>query len=69
MENTPLNLERLLTTAEVAEMLNVTESTLRSWRFKKRYPLAYVKAGRKMVRYRAADVAKFIDDHTVKPAT
>ena len=68
MENTPLNLERLLTTAEVAEMLNVTESTLRAWRFK-RYPLAYVKAGRKMVRYRAADVAKFIDDHTVKPAT
>jgi len=68
MENTPLNLERLLTTDEVAEMLGITEGTLRTWRCVKRYPLPYVKAGSK-VRYRAADVAKFIDDHTVKPAT
>jgi len=57
------NRERLLTTVEVAEMLGIAEGTLRTWRCTKRYPLAYVKAGG-MVRYKAADVAKFIDSRT-----
>ena len=57
------NRERLLTPAEVAEMLGITEGTLSVWRCVKRYPLPYVKAGR-MVRYKAADVAKFIDSRT-----
>jgi len=57
------NRERLLTPAEVSEMLGITEGTLSVWRCTKRYPLTYCKAGSK-VRYRAADVAKFIDSRT-----
>lgn len=53
-------LPKLLTPAQVAELLSVTEHTLAVWRCEKRYDLPYMKCGR-LVRYRAEDVAAFIE--------
>ncbi|MGN8159494.1 helix-turn-helix domain-containing protein [Salinisphaera sp. SWV1] len=58
---------KLLTSEQAAELLGVNSHTLAVWRCEKRYPLPYVKCGR-WVRYRAADVAKFIDDNMQVPA-
>lgn len=55
-----MNIQTLLTPQEVAKVLGVTPQTLAVWRCEKRYALPYVKAGR-LVRYRVADVEKFID--------
>jgi excisionase family DNA binding protein len=54
---------RLLTPAEVANILGVSVETLNVWRATKRYPLPYVKSGR-LVRYKLSDLEKFIDDRT-----
>lgn len=51
--------EKLLTPAEVSQLLGVSLQTLAVWRCEKRYPLRYVKTGR-LVRYRASDVQRFI---------
>lgn len=51
---------KLLTPHEAAEMLQVKESTLRIWRYTKRYPLPYIKTGR-LVRYKESDVRAFIE--------
>lgn len=50
----------LLTTAEVADRLNVSEQTLRHWRTQNRGP-RYLKLG-KAVRYRPADITTWIEE-------
>ncbi len=44
----------LLTTAELAERLNVAEKTIRHWRYARGLPA--VKLGPKLVRYRWKDI-------------
>lgn len=50
----------LLLPPETAEILKVKETTLTTWRSKKRYELPYVKIG-KLIRYRRSDVLAFLD--------
>ena len=59
-------LSRLLTEDEAAEILGVTPQTLSVWRCTRRYPLAFIKAGR-LVRYRQEDLKKFIESRCVRP--
>lgn len=54
-----MTLEKLLTPAEVALILNTTISTLSYWRIRGYPYLSYVKVGR-LVRYRESDVEKFV---------
>lgn len=49
----------MLNTTEAARILDVSAGTLGVWRSVKRYPLKYVKIGRK-IRYRQADLDEFI---------
>jgi excisionase family DNA binding protein len=56
-----LNLERLLTPREAAEILRVNAGTLAVWRCTNRYPLKFVKIGRH-IRYRESDVKQFIEN-------
>lgn len=49
---------------EAAKILGVSVDTLAVWRCTKRYPLPYIKMGRKVF-YRIADLEKFIDSRTV----
>ena len=51
---------RILTQAQVAEILGVTTDTLKAWRYKRRYGLAYVKVG-SLIRYFAKDVEAFLE--------
>ncbi len=53
----------LLTTEEAAKQLGVTAGTLQIWRCTRRYPLKFVKIGRK-VRYRPADLEDFLQART-----
>ncbi len=55
----PLDKPRLLTPAQVADRLDVAINTLAVWRCTQRYPLPYVKVGRK-VRYLEPDVEEFL---------
>lgn len=54
----------LLNTRQAAERLGVEPTTLEVWRSTKRYPLAYVKAGRN-VRYRLSSIEAFLNARTV----
>jgi hypothetical protein len=56
----------LLTETQAAEALGVKPSTLTCWRSTHRYGLAYCKIGGR-VRYRASDVAAFVESRTVRP--
>lgn len=61
--NTPISttpVKPLLTPSAVAELLNVTVSTLAIWRCKGSSTLPFVKIGR-CVRYRAQDVESYIN--------
>jgi hypothetical protein len=49
----------LLNTEQAAEILQVTAGTLTVWRSTRRYPLKYVKVGRR-VKYRASDLEDFL---------
>lgn len=51
----------LLTPAQAAEILGVTIGTLAVWRCTARYPLSFVKIGRR-VKYRLADINNFIEN-------
>jgi excisionase family DNA binding protein len=55
----------LLTNAEAAEYLDVSGGTLEVWRCTRRYPIPYIKVGRK-VRYRKKCLDKFLNDRTVE---
>jgi hypothetical protein len=63
----PIEVPRLLTTAEAARVLGLKAQTLSIWRHKKRYPLRYVKMGG-AVRYLMADLVKFLEAAAVMPA-
>ena len=58
----------LLTPAEVARYLGVTIGTLSVWRCTGRYPLSFIKVGRRVM-YRQNDVENFVNgrvyEHTV----
>ena len=49
-----------LTTEDAAKFLGVTAGTLNVWRATRRYPLRYVKVGRK-VQYRLSDLEEFVE--------
>ncbi len=49
---------------EAAAILGVREETLAVWRCTKRYPLSYIKIGRKVF-YRGKDLASFIESRAV----
>lgn len=53
--------KKMLTTREAALLLNVSEKTLANWRNTRAVELPYVKLGSKAVRYRADDLAGFVD--------
>jgi len=55
---------RLLTTDEAAQILNIKPNTLTYWRCVKRYSLPYIKVG-KSCRYRRSDIDAFIESRTV----
>lgn len=58
-----MNDNKLLTRKEAAEFLGLSEGTLAVWKTTKRYPLPVIKVGRS-VRYREADLIKFLDSMT-----
>lgn len=62
--NTSRRQSDLLSREEAAEYLGVSPKTLATWACTKRYPLPVVKLGR-AVKYRVADLEKFIEARTV----
>ena len=52
------------TPKQAAQILGVSEETLAVWRCTKRYPLSYIKMGRKVF-YRANDLIDFINQRTI----
>ncbi|AYJ33224.1 DNA-binding protein [Corynebacterium xerosis] len=60
IQPTTVSLPTLLTAAETAQYLRISEGTLRNWRAEGRGP-APLHMGRRVV-YRATDVAAWIDD-------
>lgn len=55
---------KLLKSCEVADLLQVPARTLDEWAYRKTGP-AYLRVGRYR-RYRAADVARWLDGHRVE---
>lgn len=55
----------LLTTEQVAMILDVKPATLVAWRHHRRYPLRFVAVGRN-IRYRREDVLSFLESRTVQ---
>jgi excisionase family DNA binding protein len=62
--STPRRQSDLMSRAEAAQYLGVSPKTLATWACTKRYPLPVVKLGR-AVKYRVADLEKFIASRTV----
>jgi excisionase family DNA binding protein len=60
---TAINLDELLTPGEAAEYLGTTAAVLAQDRYQRR-GLPYVRLGRR-IRYRAKDIAAYIDANTV----
>jgi len=54
-----MEMKKLLTPEQAADLLNVSPGTLMVWRCTGRYNLPYVKVGR-LVRYRPEDIKAFI---------
>lgn len=61
-----MEVPELMTATQVARILGVSTETLRKWRAKRKC-LPFVRVGRH-IRYRAADVAAFVEQGTVMPA-
>ena len=59
--------ESLLTPAQTASLIGVTPHTLAVWRCSKRYPLAFIKVGRKVM-YHPAAINQFLKRQTVEVA-
>jgi excisionase family DNA binding protein len=55
----------LLVPVEVAKYLNVSLSTLNHWRSERRGP-PYVRVEGRLIRYRLADVEKYVAAHSVE---
>lgn len=49
---------KLLTSKKVAEIMNVTEATIKRWR--KEGVMSFCKVGKKTIRYRESDIENFI---------
>jgi predicted DNA-binding transcriptional regulator AlpA len=58
--------EKLMNDKELAEMLEIGVQTLRNMRARRQGP-PYIKIGRRTVRYREADVEKFLSANTITP--
>lgn len=54
----------LLPESEAAKLLQVAPGTLSVWRSTKRYPLPYIKVGRR-VRYRRSDLEAWLESRRV----
>jgi excisionase family DNA binding protein len=61
---TPRRQSDLISRDEAAQYLGVSPKTLATWACTKRYALPVVKLGR-AVKYRVADLEKFIESRTV----
>ena len=59
---------RLLTTAEAAELLGVSKAFLERDRWAKG-PIPFVKIGARAVRYERAALDAYIEEHRSRPAT
>ena len=57
----------LLTPEQAAGILGVTAGTLNVWCATRRYPLPFVKVGRKVM-YRDQDISRFVESRTVGAA-
>lgn len=64
---TPRRQSDLLSRDEAAQYLGVSPKTLATWHCRGRYALPVVKLGRS-VKYRVADLEKFIESRTVGAA-
>ena len=60
-----MEVPELMTAQQVARLLGISTETLRKWRAKRKC-LPYVRVGRH-IRYRATDVAAFVEQKTVMP--
>jgi hypothetical protein len=59
-----VDLSNLLDPGQAAAFLHVTSGTLGVWRCTRRYPLRFVKVGRKVM-YRTADLEAFLNERTM----
>lgn len=58
-------IEALLDPAQAAAILGVQVETLNTWRCTKRYPLPYIRVGRR-IRYREEDIMAFLASRRVE---
>jgi predicted DNA-binding transcriptional regulator AlpA len=58
-----IDMDKLLTEKEVAEILGVRVGTMQQWRFHKRGPKYYT-IGSRTIRYRPADIEAYIKQQT-----
>jgi len=54
---------KLVTPLDTSNILGVSEGSLAVWRSTKRYPLPYIKVGKKVM-YRMSDINTFIESNT-----
>jgi len=59
----PADPEALLTEGQTARLLGLKPRTLQAWRLSGRADLPFVRISRRAVRYRRADVRRFVDRH------
>ena len=59
-------LEKLLSEREASRFLDLTPSALRKWRQLRKGP-AFVRLSSRCVKYRVADLEKFLSDRIVTP--
>ncbi len=59
----PIAVPKMMTPQQAADYLGVNVQTLGIWRCTRRYPLSFVKVGRKVC-YRKADLDRFIQQRT-----
>lgn len=58
-------LKPVLTNDEAAEYLGIAANTLEQWRCSGRHGIPYVKIGKKLIRYRLADLEKWLAENCV----
>lgn len=63
-QNPDRKLKLMLRPKDVAELLGVEESTLKTWRSSGRVALPFLRLGHRTVRYRLEDVQRFIEERS-----